>query len=784
MSEFFKIVIGDTWHTSVLEERGPSASGRGDAIDFSRVRDAVDIVIDGASISGRIDEDSIFFLVRDMLFAVERLCREDGAARVSFYEGPWELVLQRVRSAALITLYRGGRRPEVLVKDQQVPFDQVVRGILASSRELYSSALRLDSSAGDDPVIRSMVSAQKRVEAILDEPGAYAPCPVPKRKTISSTRWRTPRSKDSFSFGFQLHATVSDLLTPGRPQGSDLNALLFKGQHVVHARGRRLVLGRGFLFLQTERLMASLRQLLTAWEEGRPMSVRLLSDGLVVGVRLGRDDGLVVTLMDSADKDAIIVLNDLTPWEYADAVLGVARELRRLIVETNPLQRRNMRMESMSRELRVLSTWIKDCQRGAVINKDVERYRRIEEPRSSSSPPLPAVSETSRLRFQERWRVEVEGLDLHGTLLLGKMASISARGSVLGVDTETGNVMWRRETDRLDARYQVAGTDGLARAALSGDIEMLDLYSGVCRWRTQLSPRSGGAPVLLVVEHGPSPGLVVAAEDEKKLVALDMRTGEPRWRFATARGGRFALRRFGRLLYVVSNDGNLNAVDIEDGSLVWRFTQRTRFVTPPALSNDTLLAPGGRPGRSAGQLIALNAYSGERKWCAPLGGGALTSPIVADNAALVPIRTGQRYELVAVDTVSGEELWRKDCDGWASQCALMALGESFIINAAGGILRSVGARSGEERWTTILGPSCSDDVPFNLRVVLRGGMLFVPADTIYVVRPEDGYVIHSLGGEPPVPDLLQVAPSLAVFVGEDSGHIAMYDLSSRLSVVS
>jgi outer membrane protein assembly factor BamB len=477
------------------------------------------------------------------------------------------------------------------------------------------------------------------------------------------------------------------------------------------------------------------------------------------------------------------VLNDLTPWEYADAVLGVARELRRTIVEINPAQRRNMRMEAMSRELRALSTWVKDSQRGAVINKDVDRYRHVESQRPSSASPL-SVGETSRLRFQERWRAEVEGLDLFGTMLVGRVASVAAKGAVLGIDTETGGVLWRRENDRLEARYHVVGMDGLARASLSGQIEMFDLMSGVLRWRTQLSPRSGGKPLLLVAEHGPSPGLVLAAEEERKLVALDIRTGEPRWRFTSTRGGGFALRRFGRLLYVVSDDGNFNAVDIDDGALVWRFTERTRFVTPAALWRDTVLALGGGREVAEGQMYALDALSGEFKWRASLGAGVPMFPIIAGNTALVPIRSSQRDELVALDLVSGEVRWRKACEGAESQSALMALDDCIIMNAPGGVMRAFSAEDGEERWTTVLGPTCSDDVPFNLKVVLRGGMLFVPADTIYVVRPEDGRVIHSLGGEPPVPDLLQVDPSLAVFVCEDSGHIGMYDLVSRLSVVS
>ncbi|MDJ0765144.1 MAG: PQQ-binding-like beta-propeller repeat protein [Myxococcota bacterium] len=777
----FKIVIGDSWRAGLPIQSDHTVSGRG-RVDYGQIRDVVDIVVEGSSICGRTDADSVFFLIRDLLNGVQKLKSGEPVARISFYEGPFELVLLKFRSAVFVTFYRSGRRPQVIVKDRKVGFEALKTGVMASALQLLTQATAADKEATRDPLISEIKTLYEGLARPIEAPFTREDTGVPDTKTIRSTRWRTPRSEESFSFGFQFTAAPTDLHAPVKPRGSDLFPLLFKGEHVVHARGRRRVLGNGFLFLQTERLLASLRQLLAAWEEGRPMSVRLISDGLIVGVRLGSDDGLVVSLMDSSKENAIVVLTDLTPWEYAEAVLGVARELRRLIVEVDPAQRRNLRLEMFSREVRALANWVKEQQRGAVINEDIERYRKLAEQRRTSDASV-LIGEASRLRFREEWRVEIEAPDLTGTTLHGDVAIISARGAVHGIDTKSGAIAWRRETDRSDARFQIAGPDGLVKATPSGDIELIDLFTGVLRWRTTLSPRSGGAPVVLAMADGPAPGLVVVAEQDRKIVALDMRSGEPHWRFSTARGGQFALRRYGRLLYISSNDSHFNAVDIEDGSLVWRFTDRTRFCAPPAIHGDTLLAVGGRPGRPEGRIYALNAFSGEHLWDLPLEGGAVTAPIVADSVALVPIRIGRRCEFAGIDVDQGEVLWRRDATGWADTSALMALDKQFIVNSAGGVIRAIDAHAGGETWTTVLGPTCSEDVPLNLKIALRGGMLFVPADTVYVVSPETGHVIHSLGGEPPVPDLLQVDANCAVFVAEDSGHMAMYSLSSRLAVV-
>jgi outer membrane protein assembly factor BamB len=778
----FKLVIGDTWHDA--EAHGAIALSSGArAFDPAGARGHLDMIVDGQSLFRPADEDSVFFLVRDLLAALERLAAADGTVRVSFYESPHELVIQRIGTRIYLTFYRGGYLPEVLIKDQQVPFATFAQGVVSSSRELLSSAEAISPETARDPLLVWMAAMIARLEAMpVDVPGGEDG--ELARKTAESTRFLKARNDLGFSFGFRFEATETDLLCPGRPLSNDLNALLFRGRLAAHARGKRRALGEGFLFLQVEKLLASVHQLLAAWEEGRPISIRLIAEGISVALKLTADDKLVATLMDPTHADSLIAIHDLTPWQYADAVLGAARELRRLIVDCAPQQRRNIRLESLSREVRTLSSWAKEQQRGAVYNEDVERFSRLQE-RRRVEEGREGIGEASRLAFRERWRIEAEGLDLDGTMLCDRVALISARGYILGAETESGAVVWRRDTDRAEARMQAAGRDGVVRVSPSGQIDMIDITTGVLKWRTNLAARSGGSPVILVADHGPVPGLVVVAEEERKLVALDLRTGEPRWRFTASRGGRFALRRNGRLLYVASSDSQLSAIDLEDGSLVWRFPGRTKFALPPTVAGDVVIAPGGRYGKQDGRMYAFDAYRGHPLWERPLDGGALTAPIVADGAALVPVRSANgHHDLVALDTATGETLWRVDCEGWAESCALMALDDCYVINAAGGVLRKVKARTGDEQWCTSLGPTCSDDVPINLRLALRSGVLFAPADTVYVVRPEDGHVVHSLGGEPPVPDLMFIDPTCAVFVAEESGHVAMYELQRRFSVVN
>lgn len=780
-NQTFKILIRESWNDSPVDSSTDTSTIL--RFDPATMRGVMDMVVDGKPLLTHPSEDSVFFLMRDLLAAAEKLSFGDTNARVSFYETPYELVFQRHSDVVFLTFYRGGHFPEVMVKDRSLSFLSFLRGITESASKLLEYATNMNADAANNPLILWMDSITSRLDTFVAD---YTPTNKSvsiQRRLVESSRWHEPRSQNGFSFGFKFMGTSTDLLAPGRPMGNDLNALLFRGQLVVHARERRRVMGEGYLFLQAEKLLASLRKLLTAWEEGRAMSVRLISEGLAIGLKLTSDDKLTVTLANQADDDSFVVLNDIHPLEYANAVLGAAREIRRYVIRESAKQRKNMRIESYAREIKRLTSMTKEHQRESLINSNVDRYKQqlnlnIQEPSSLG------INQSRGLVFKERWRLEAEGLDLSATLMVGEVGLICARSSILGVELESGTILWRREIDKGDFRLQVAGRDGFVRVSQSGTVDMLDAKTGVLRWRTALAPRSGGAPVVLVEDGGPLPATIIVAEEDKNLVALDMRTGEIKWRFTVMRGGRFALRKHGRLLYVSSGDTQFSAIDIEDGSLVWRYIDRIRFFLPPVIWQENVLEVGGRVGKNEGRLYGFDAYSGKCNWSVELHGGAIAAPIATNGVVLLVVSTKRKTDLVAFDTTNGDLLWRIPCDGWAESCSLFAMDDKFILNLAGGTLRALNARTGQDEWTSILGPTCSDDIPLGLGIYLRGGALFVPADTIYVVNPQNGELIHSLGGDPPVPDLLQVNPDCSIFVAEESGHIGMYEIARSFTVVN
>ena len=117
--------------------------------------------------------------------------------------------------------------------------------------------------------------------------------------------------------------------------------------------------------------------------------------------------------------------------------------------------------------------------------------------------------------------------------------------------------------------------------------------------------------------------------------AVDVKSGEPVWRFTTDGPVRFAPAIAGGKAYVVSDDGFLYCLDAETGELVWRFCAGE--------GSDRIIGNG--------RLIARY----------PCRSGALVvDDVVYVTAGMWPTEGVYVY---ALDAETGEELWCNDSSG-------------------------------------------------------------------------------------------------------------------------
>jgi glucose dehydrogenase len=350
---------------------------------------------------------------------------------------------------------------------------------------------------------------------------------------------------------------------------------------------------------------------------------------------------------------------------------------------------------------------------------------------------------------------------------------------------------------------------GIARLAPDGRLSVHDFGTGEPTMRTRIAPRVGG-PVAGAVVHVPGvPRLVVVTEGEHHLVAVDLTTGEPRWRWSwgATRGparGTPRMKRSGRLVYFTCGDGAVTALDVMTGAVVWRLRDRLRFRTPPAVAHDaTFVVAGGAHG--VAHLYAVDPYSGRVRWSRPMGDSNAPctvegAPLVATGAVGVAVRQKTGVALATFRREDGAPIGTASSAGRPvapTGTSWLAVDDAFIGNAPTGEVVAVDAMTGNLRWRHVLGPRPLEaDVPRRLEPVLRCGALFIPcsltlggkeqpdlAAGISILRPADGATLGTIAPTEAIPDLLRVDERCDVYVAEDSGHLIAFGALPRLSLL-
>jgi outer membrane protein assembly factor BamB len=835
----FEIVVAKHPARAVGHSRSPSPPGSTGGSDLlargearRAARDVLDAFLDAAFGREGVREMHASFVLRDLALALVGLSASPRAkASVRFFDVPWELAIERFGATACLSVYRAGPEPLVAIYDRAVPFDEIV----TAASDVF------DGFIGDGS---THVRAREELGSAVAQLRALGPAghggdvavPLPTAVSVE------PDRDSPLSFGVEFairEGIVSRLVSRGAEpdaessaarldavERSDLHALLFRGRMRAEIHGRAIDLGECHPVLVAERLVDLGRRAFDAWERGLPFHARVVAGGVTVGVRVRSDGELALTLgaAPGSARHAVHTFPALGVVDVLEATLGFGRALVRAILRRDRSQSANLRLSAFRRALREASEALSHAsQTDAKINPTPEPYRAfaafaaLEETRQVGPPKSPA----SRLSYAPRWRAIIPGIDLRSTYLCGDRVVVGAASEMWALDRASGRVLWRTDVPR-GTSFVTPG--GIARLATDGALLVFDFATGECALRTRIAPRVGGGVAGAVVHLPGLPRLVIVTEGDHHLVAIDLATGEPRWRWSwgATRGptrGAPRIKRAGRLLYFTSGDGALTALDVMMGAVVWRVRDRLRFRTPPTVVRDALfVVSGGAHG--VARLYCIDPYAGHVRWATGLADPSAPctvqgAPIVAGGAVAVPIRRKQGLALAAFRLDDGSALAPAHrTDGALGPDAAvgtswLAVDDAFIGNAPTGEIVAVDATSGELRWRHVLGPRPLEaDVPRRLEPVLRCGALFVPcslvshgtrgapapketetvngrhaAAGVCILRPSDGALIGSIAPAGAIPDLLRVDERCDVYVAEESGHLAAFGARSRLSIV-
>lgn len=690
----------------------------------------------------------------DVLAAL--LAMAEGTRRktlVPFAGAPLEVALLRRGSNVLVSLYHTEASPEVLLLDRRVPLQACIDATLA-----------LVPATGDGGRLR-----QRALELVIAEE---------RDNGLSATKQRgglleDPGERETLAFGFE--AAIFPSADPPRDGVShaDVHAMLFGGQLWAWVRGRRIPLVRqGPILLAVQRMVSVAGALVAAWEDDRPIHVRLRAGSFLVGVRRDRKDSPEVALTLGSEDDGAVTIPALAIEDACMPILRVAGELLRALVTVDRAQARNLRIASLREEVRRLRRAVRGRARDdGFTNGDSERLRGLlasEERIAPVEAPSASDRPVGTLRFAARWSVVIDGLDATTTFFCGDRLVLSNERRIVALHREDGQCLWQHEGP---AQSAFLADTSVVRLGSDGLVEVCDLATGELVHRVRLAPRVGGVPSGLFAGGPGIPPIGLVAEGRDRLAAIDLRTGELRFRYTARSPGSFRLRRAGRLVLVVNGDGVVDALDVLSGEVVWRHQASSKLCLTPTVHGTTAIAVAGEPGRGESTLYGLDLASGQTVYRHALGAPVATAPSVLHDHVLVALTGARRGVLAAYDPVDGEPRWAIPDPGVGTGGGLVATDHALFVNAPNGKLTALDPLSGETRFTRTLSNPVTDDVPRKLAPLVRGGALFVPSAQVHVLRPSDG---TSIGSAPPcdlVPDSLHVDERTWMYIAEESGHL-------------
>ena len=216
-------------------------------------------------------------------------------------------------------------------------------------------------------------------------------------------------------------------------------------------------------------------------------------------------------------------------------------------------------------------------------------------------------------------------------------------GNVAAVSTADGTARWSRRAGDRVVGGTLATADTLYAGTDAGELIAFDRTNGAERWRRRAGNQIWATPVLagdLIIVAGMD-GYVTAYRPD----------GAEAWRTKLAEAaiaGTPAL--VDGVLYLGSYDKRIHALDARSGEVRWRSAEADNwFWTEPLVDGDTLFA-----GNLDGHVYALDRQTGERRWRTDVGAPVRARTAVADGVLVVPASDGRLWGL---RPATGEQAW-------------------------------------------------------------------------------------------------------------------------------
>lgn len=182
----------------------------------------------------------------------------------------------------------------------------------------------------------------------------------------------------------------------------------------------------------------------------------------------------------------------------------------------------------------------------------------------------------------------------------------------------------------------------------------------------------------------------------------------------------------GKVLYAVSYDGRVTAINSDNGRRIWRANIDGNISSTPALSGSTLIV-----GTLRGQMYALDAKTGKQLWNTTIPSSLFAQPLIENNTIYILTHDGS---VSAYSLDNGQQLWIQTTEipdlMLVGNSSPVIVDNTLVIGTSSGVLWGFDPQNGERKWDnpialpTGLSPS-AQMVDITATPVIEGETIFL-----------------------------------------------------------